>query len=181
MTREGSNRSKKMKPQSGSSVLPFFSGLAIGLFVALIVYLNKHNTTLSYPGNPSTQQQARAAPATVETPKFDFYTILPEQEVKVPEWTPPESSEPPPLDEKTILQVGSFQQFEDADRVKAELALLGMSATIQKVVIKGQNVWYRVRLGPFAQPEQLEAARKKLIDNNMDFMLLRDDRNASKG
>ena len=75
-------------------------------------------------------------------------------EVKVPEWE--QALEPPAATGEGkeggsyILQVGSFQRMEEAERVKAKLALLGLSASIQKVAVSGGDPWYRVRLGPFA-------------------------------
>ncbi len=48
-----------------------------------------------------------------------------------------------------VIQVGSFRKFEDADRVKASLAINGYEAYIQKVSIEGRGDFFRVRLGPF--------------------------------
>ncbi len=55
-----------------------------------------------------------------------------------------------------IIQVGSFRKFEDADRVKAMLAINGHEAYIQKVSIEGRGDFYRVRLGPFNKYEVAE-------------------------
>lgn len=52
-----------------------------------------------------------------------------------------------------VIQVGSFRKFEDADRVKATLAINGYEAFIQKVSIEGRGDFFRVRLGPFDQYE----------------------------
>jgi len=51
----------------------------------------------------------------------------------------------------------SSQRYQDADRVNTRLALAGVSAGIQRVVINGSDVWYRVRVGPF---NDLHAARR---------------------
>ena len=50
-----------------------------------------------------------------------------------------------------VLQVGSYKSFQEADRTKANLALEGMEAFIQKVSIEGRGDFYRVRIGPFQQ------------------------------
>ena len=109
-------------------------------------------------------------------PKFDFYTILPEIEVSVREWeysVKDDEDEPSLAPGIYVLQVGSFKQFDDADHAKARLALRGITARIQRVLINGQNVWFRVHVGPFSGIKDIRAMRIKLIENDMEFILLR--------
>jgi len=61
-----------------------------------------------------------------------------------------------------VIQVGSFRKFEEADRVKAELALNGHVAYIQKVSIEARGNFFRVRLGPFDQYRAVEQATSNL-------------------
>jgi len=61
-----------------------------------------------------------------------------------------------------VLQAASFATFNEADQLKAKLALSGLSAQIQKVTIEGQGDRYRVRLGPFGKIEELDAAAQQL-------------------
>jgi len=93
--------------------------------------------------------------------KFNFYTILPELEVLIPdsETRPPESkSQGSPAavaaGKQYILQAGSFRGQDDADKLKATLALLGFEASVQKVTIN-REAWHRVRLGPYANTRDL--------------------------
>ncbi len=72
----------------------------------------------------------------------------PEEEKKQPE-QPVAQPASAPEGSKYVLQVGSFNQFEDADAVKANLALNGQQAFIQKVTVEDRGEFYRVRLGPF--------------------------------
>ena len=72
-----------------------------------------------------------------------------------------------------MLQVGSFKQHEDADRAKAQLALNGIEADIHRVVINGQDVWYRVHVGPFETIEKIQEMRKKLIEADREFIVLK--------
>jgi len=60
------------------------------------------------------------------------------------------------------LQAASLANFNDADQLKAKLALAGLEARIEKVTIEGRGDFYRVRLGPYAKLEDLEAATKQL-------------------
>ena len=69
--------------------------------------------------------------------------------------------------------MGSFEQYEAADEVKAQLALLGINADIQRVVINGRDIRHRVRVGPYKDPAKLQEIRDRLLANNFDFMLLK--------
>ncbi len=71
-----------------------------------------------------------------------------------------------------ILQVGSFRDFSSADKIKAELAFLGIFADIQRVMLNGQDVRHRVRLGPYKTMDEMKDISSRLEDNQIEFMLL---------
>ena len=183
---------KKQKPALPGWVW-LLSGLAIGLFVALLVYLKDAPTPETITATPSISvskgaQDTRGVrkPDAEEIPpppkpRFDFYTLLPELEVVVPE--DEISGEPTPASRETspkvmsedgrfILQAGSFRKFEEADRLKASLALLGVQAHIQKVEVN-DDTWHRVRIGPIASLAEINAIRSRLKANDIDTMLLK--------
>ena len=116
--------------------------------------------------------------AQLPEPQFDFYKILPNKEVNISEWesveeenvSAPAAAQQPVM---FVLQVGSFKQFEAADEIKAKLALMGVTADIQRVVINGQDVRHRVRIGPYKNSNQLKQAKDRLLANDLDFMLLK--------
>ena len=180
------NRKKQDKPLA-QSLLPFITGLSIGLFVAFIVYIREHqpyNWSIRAPElvvynknkKPEADQQEKQEQKDVPEPKFDFYQILPNMEVNVSEWEAGNSKSDEAITDKSgvyILQVGSFEQYEAADEVKAKLALLGINADIQRVVINGRDVRHRVRVGPYKDPAKLQEARDRLLANKLDFMLLK--------
>lgn len=169
------NRRTPQKKQQEGAILPFITGLCMGLFIAFVIYLKGSHTTsteISAIETPHIEQEETV----VEKPTFDFYTILPEREVKVPEWEPPKEKTSNGKEINTgayVFQVGSFQKHSDADRVKAKLAMLGFPVKIQRVVINGQKVWFRVRVGPYKDSSKLNGVRKRLAANNMDYILLR--------
>jgi len=172
------------------------SGLAIGLFVAFIVYLDKQPASdkdfgsavqaeleklKQQAGNNSQTDTAAteksARPVAKKEQKFNFYTILPELEVLIPEreTRPPDSASQagesaahtsPDAGKQYILQVGSFQNLSDAEKLKANLALLGMEANIQHVTVNNQ-AWHRVRTGPYQNRQQLYKSQKQLKQNNI--------------
>ena len=69
--------------------------------------------------------------------------------------------------------MGSFKEFKAADQVKARLALIGINADIQRVVINGQDVHHRVRVGPYKEREKITQIRERLMADNLEFMLLK--------
>ena len=71
-----------------------------------------------------------------------------------------------------VLQVGSFKDFRSADQVKAQLALLGIFADIQRVMLNEQDVRHRVRVGPYTSVNEVRDVRRRLRDNNIEFMLI---------
>jgi len=111
-------------------------------------------------------------------PRYDFFTVLPEMEVVVPEQELSRKAEPTadtitgkPQD-SYILQVGSFRNPADAEQMKARLALLGSMATIQTVTVNGQT-WHRVRIGPFKGARKADEKRRMLSDNQIDTLVMK--------
>ena len=70
------------------------------------------------------------------------------------------------------LQAGAFLEQADAENTKAKLALMGVPASIAER--KSDNgTLFRVRIGPFAQPEAMNRVRGKLTDNGVDVAVVR--------
>lgn len=163
-------------------------GLIAGIIASYAVYLTATRTAADKPGQAA-QKPAAPAPKSVppktpaaedkdarEKARFDFYTLLPEMEVKIGKESldaarggnsrKPESNGP------FVLQVGSFRSYSEADNLKARLALIGVQASIQTVIISDDNTWYRVRVGPYKNLKDLEQARTALQRNDVEYMLL---------
>ena len=169
-------------------------GLVIGLFVALLVYLDKTHperdaadiagavsgffqkqVEKAKPSAPETQaQDGKTAPT---RPRFDFYTILPELEVAIPEEELVEKSQQPASTTTPgnyMLQAGSFRSAEQADQLRARLALQGIEASIQTVKIKGGETWHRVRVGPLPDIASVNRVRKRLRAIGIPSIVVRD-------
>lgn len=191
----------KRKGSTLGGILTFITGLGLGLVVAVFLYLNQTDSgyipfmstddatpPVQQPTEAPAPQTATVEPQQVPEPKFDFYNILPNKELNISEWVAEEESIPETtnVDDNSvyILQVGSFRQLDAADQVKAELALLGISADIQRVVINGQDTRYRVRIGPYEDQTKLNEERRRLQQNNLEYMLLKlqaDDPRSGEG
>lgn len=82
---------------------------------------------------------------------------------------PAKQAEPEPAapGDGYVLQAGSYRSFEDADELKARLALSGISSYIQKVTIEGRGDFYRVRLGPFTDVSRMKSTNDALKSMNI--------------
>jgi cell division protein FtsN len=196
MARDYKHSVNRRKKKSGGGFPGWawgITGLTIGLFAAFLVYLGGRDSTapeartlLTPAPAPARQetrdvrrQQAEEVPAPPR-PRFDFYTMLPELEVVVPEpeTRPSRPGEPAPAPRQVeepgtyILQAGSFRQHQEADRMKASLALLGVQAEIQKVQVNS-DTWHRVRVGPFRDTAELNKVRERLHANQIQTLLMK--------
>lgn len=173
-------------------------GLFIGLFIAFLVYLDNANPSrekADITGAVSSffKQKSKEVREVVKKktesesvnkksddtrPRFDFYTILPELEIAIPEEDLVEASRnpPPKTPDSSIdymLQAGSFRNMEQADRLKAKLALQGIVASIQTVRIKDGETWHRVRVGPIQDIQTLNNTRKRLRDIDVPSIVVK--------
>ena len=105
--------------------------------------------------------------------RFDFFTVLPEMEVVVPENEIAERAQSNTTSGPYILQVGSFKNHADAERLKAQLALLGMVATVQSVKVNDAT-WHRVRLGPYDSAREVNRLQMTLRNNSIDSRVYKD-------
>ena len=180
----GRAREKKTLP----GFVWLLAGLAIGLFVALLVYLDAQPKTGSSFSQAVQKELDKIKPRTAadtdssktsekQEPKFNFYTILPELEVLIPdsETRPPENKNKASVKngvvagKQYILQAGSFRRQDDADKLKATLALLGFEASVQNVTIN-REAWHRVRLGPYTNTSELYRNINQLHEHDINAM-----------
>ncbi|MBZ0070816.1 MAG: SPOR domain-containing protein [Gammaproteobacteria bacterium] len=197
MARDYKHRaSRRSKRKQAPGWLWLTAGLAIGLFVAFLIYLQQRpdaapskttTTTTQTPAQtpaPVAQKDAREVRKTPNAkvppppkPRFDFYTILPEMEVVVPEQEITGKQRAGVREVEApgtyLLQVGSFRSLQQADQLKAKLALIGLQAGIQTVTLSERDTWHRVRVGPFKDLSALNTARARLKENKIDAILLR--------
>lgn len=120
------------------------------------------------------QEEKRTEPGPV-LPQFDFYTILPEKEVIVPDYEINTRAREERVGQaKTasyILQAGSFREFKDADNLRAKLALMGIESKVERAKV-GNVVWNRVKLGPYAQMTSVSTIRGRLRESGIDVIVM---------
>ncbi len=164
-----------------------FVGLILGGFVAGLFWLHGQYEPAGgdwVGAQPDRPPQGKPAPRKpVEAPpppkpRFDFYNMLPEMEVVVPD---EELAQLPSKTEQAaaadyLLQIGSFRKTEDADRLKAQLALLGVESRVVAAQINPQDMRYRVRSGPYRGLAAVKQVRERLSANGHDGIVIRVER-----
>ncbi|HTN48055.1 MAG TPA: SPOR domain-containing protein [Burkholderiaceae bacterium] len=175
--------------QHGSTLLGFVVGLVVGLGIAVAVALYITNAPVPFvnkvrpaseninpgaggplpdPNKPLQSQQHTPDTATVPPPKLDAAT---DPKAAPP---PPEKGMASAPDDGTryLLQAGAFRTPDDADAMRARLALLGYDAKVFPRDQDGQTL-YRVRLGPYGNIEDVNRMRKTMADNGIDAQLIK--------
>ena len=191
--RAGKRRGARKKVSSGIPAwFWLLGGILIGLGTAVALMLKGYLPefkphTPAVDSNPSGVTESailEESPqeAKPKKPRYDFFTVLPEMEVVVPEQELKRKAKPAPDtpnnsvfsddQDSYVLQVGSFQNVTDAEQMKARLALMGSVATIQTVTVNGQT-WHRVRIGPFKGARKADQMRRMLADNRIDTLVMK--------
>ena len=118
-----------------------------------------------------------AATSTAAGEKYDFYEMLPNFEVVVPEKEKDVKRDMPATAQVErpgvyVLQAGSYRNEADADRVRAQLSMQGIDAKVQRVAVDA-DVWHRVRIGPITKLDELNKLRKQLQAADVDALVIR--------
>ena len=178
------------------------TGLAMGLMVALVVHLEHTRPDRPASANsPASEETAAVADeqprfefyrllseqevevASREAETLDNTGALPDAGASDAEPAPTAEADrnaeadaraqPDSGSARYLLQAGSFRNESDADSLKANLALLGIEARIQVVELPGGETWHRVRIGPFADLQRVNAVRERMAGQQIDAILLR--------
>ncbi len=176
----------KRKAQTGFSGTPMSSkparsmpgwmwlvmGLVLGAGVAVGLYWKFGEAWMpKAPPTPVIISKNNAEPTPVEEPqgaeRFDFYNLLPNLKMELPDVASPELSQPEqdiPAGNPTafIIQAGSFKTLDQADQLKATLALGGVESKVQTVQVKPDETWYRIYIGPFNTKNEAMSMQRSL-------------------
>lgn len=187
MARDYKNAGTRRRGSKVGTGFTGWVGLAIGLTlgIALAAGVHLYHThpdrdtdvaaldaeAVQATDTPGDTQQQRPRP------RFDFYRMLPNYEVVIPEEdiavTPTRDEQAVASAGNYVLQVGSFRSASDADRLRAQLALLGIESRVQTVTIDDADTWHRVRIGPIRDLSELNETRQKLARNRIEALVIR--------
>jgi cell division protein FtsN len=163
----------------------FGSGALAGVVLASVafVYLGGKMHRGAEAADAPRPEPRRAAPADTEATagkpaeKYDFYEMLPNFEVVVPEKDKDVKRDLPAAARIErpgvyVLQAGSYRNESDAERVRKQLALQGVDAKVQRVAVDA-DVWHRVRIGPISSLDELNKVRRQLQAADVDALVIR--------
>lgn len=183
--RSGASRGRR---NSSPPHIWFLAGLLLGLSVSGFLFLRgylperpEQQTEAVTPSQPEAEAELIDSPQGIaageKRSRYDFFTVLPEMEVVVPdqELTRGDPSGPA-LDSvpgNYILQAGSFRSAADAEALKARLALQGIVANVQLVTVNDET-WHRVRIGPVEGARRADEIRRSLHDAGIETLVLKD-------
>jgi cell division protein FtsN len=212
---QGRTAPRGQKPNRHESVGVFKWMLITALIIAFVVFLAYLRSTGSKqsdipqvalsaakpdktePVKKEPAQQKKAAEPAHQPPQFDFYTILPQKEVVVPDYeiktrareeligkikepqnkadqamkSPDKDAQHQDKGAQYMVQAGSFREFQEADKLRAKLALMGIESRVEKAKVGGNTIWHRVKLGPYAQMTSVSAIRTRLRQNGIDVIV----------
>lgn len=178
-------RKKKSKPIPGWWWLVV--GLLVGGFIMFLTNLQNTGEPGIVDTKPVIQQQdvrdVKKATSkkplqelNTNKPRYDFYTILPDMEIVIPQHEIDErrrlegtgKSKPGTF----IVQIASFKKMSQADTLKARVAMLGIETTIQTVNTKGV-IWHRVKSGPHKSFRKVDKIQNTLHRHRIDSIAIK--------
>lgn len=186
MANNGGRRSSG--PDNSSLVLGILIGMVLGLLVAGAVawHLISRPKAFTVKEERTTPEAAHAdtpppkahtaapggqpASAVANNGKrFTFYEELTKdrQPARGPAHAPAVSEPSKAAAGTYFLQAGSFAKPDEADRLKAKLAMIGMEAAVQTADVPGKGTYYRVRLGPYHSADEMNRANATLKENGI--------------
>lgn len=187
---------RRRSRKKGSSGIPawfwLLGGILIGLGTAVFLMFKGYLPDIQQHAPATSDKAPGASEAALleddagdnkpEKPRYDFFTVLPEMEVVIPDQELEQKAKQVPeakpnstvtgKQDSYILQAGSFKNASDAEQRKARLAMMGAMASVQSVTVNGQT-WHRVRIGPVNGARKADEMRRMLSDNRIDTLVMK--------
>jgi cell division protein FtsN len=183
----------KSSGKSGSLVLGLFIGYALGLISAMGIWMYMNQTQSPFitqeraadsavkselnpiiqKGGQVTGKDDKSVQTEDGKPRFEFYKILPGATEPAAEQQTHQAVPQPSSKDSYFIQAGSFQSAEDAENLKAKLAMMGLEAGVQAVDLADRGIWHRVRVGPFAEIGEVSRVRSSLQQNGIQTSLVK--------
>jgi cell division protein FtsN len=174
MARDNAKKSATRYPRQSaatttSSRPAFISGLIVGALCMHFVPALLEPSASDTITETETEHQSK-----LSVLKFDFYTLLKDSEIIVPDGNQPnESKSQPETDYIYLLQAGSFTNPRDAESLRIQLLLFHLTANIETFELNSGATVNRVLVGPFASRAKTASAKTKLAENNINSILLK--------
>jgi cell division protein FtsN len=175
------HNSNQRNASSRDKSSPFLTGLLVGVLlgvaiaVAFTIYIkggasafsikNENVNDISPAPNNTNGNADQESAETPAKSRFEFYDILPGQSSNSENVNPSNQPENNQTQYNFYLQVGAFKTEQEADNMKAKMALLGYEALFETVSIENKGLMHRVILGPFADATEANVVKSDLKEN----------------
>lgn len=165
-SRRGTSRSRAKQPlfHGGS----FFTGMLVGIGATIVGALLPGWWEESAIAPQLSTAEPQEAPATT---RFEFWDRLPRNSRNPDSTTHGRSVAVD--DTEFLVQAGSFETPDDADRMRASLLLLGLSVSTRPVTLDSGATWHRVLVGPFDSETDTRRAITRLREQDIEPLLLK--------
>jgi cell division protein FtsN len=174
---------------SDRAVAGFVIGMVcgIGLSTAAALYITNSPVPFINKVQPPTANVNPAAGGQLPDPNKPLYSNRAALPVASDHPPSPAGEEKPPATVATapaaaapaaetggqlMLQTGAFKSAQDADAMRARLALLGLDARVSEVT-QDATVLYRVRIGPYRELDDVSGIRRTLSENGIEAQVVR--------
>lgn len=190
-----SRRNTRRQQSTGKPAWVWFVlGNFVGGFAVFIFLLNDLKTEQAKVAGQSTKPAAAERQAESK-PRFDFYKLLEENEVKVPKpqnqqvrvrdtqsadgtnkgddknTRSPDRSDPA-SNMVYILQAASFRDASEAERLRASLMLANLNVAVESAT-DTRGTWHRVLVGPYTNRSSVAKARSILAEHSLMPLVLK--------
>lgn len=156
------SRKKSKQNQSSSHRWLIIAAIA-GIFFVGAGYYFLHT------GYHAHQVAAKNKPANNEiAPKFDFYTLLSND----PKSDAAKKTSSNAVKEQYYLQIAAVKNFIDADRLRAQLTLLGFNVKISAFKA-GKNVLNQISVGPYSSSKLAKIDQDRLKEKHINSLLIK--------
>ena len=194
MSRDYKDPSSSKSSGKGSSlVLGLFIGYVLGLISSMGIWMYMNHTQSPFitqeragdsavkselnpiiqKGGQVTGKDDKSAQTEDGKPRFEFYKILPGATELATEQQAHQAVPQLSSNDSYFIQAGSFQSAEDAENLKAKLAMTGLEASVQAIDLADRGIWHRVRVGPFAEIGEVNRVRASLQQNGIQTSLIK--------
>jgi cell division protein FtsN len=202
MARRKSTRRRNKQPAPNQGPAWLVLGLLIGLGIAAAMNWESVKEYIALAMDQSqtataTKQAEQPQKPVSSKPEFDFYDMLANKKVESPQQPSqpkpaPVAKQPVPqqpsapstapivegtpeqvqVAERYIIQVASFSNYQDADRMRAQLTMSGFDVYIQSAQQSGKTL-YRLNMGPYVSKDVAMVKQKELQDYNISSFLIK--------
>ena len=150
-----------------------FTGAVLGAFVMFLIHLSDVESNDDKPQKTVLEKIEETSEKMIP---ITFYEKLKEStEFEFPQLNSKEKLEKAKLEPSSFLvQVASFKSAKDAEQLRVELIMLGLTeAHTRAAQIADNDTRHRVLVGPLSTKTQLEFTRKTLLDNKLEALVLK--------